>query len=294
MRGGECDERKPDGTLRVIALGDSWTFGVGVEAEETWPSQLEKALAAKGRTVEVLNTGVSGYETYHEALRYRREFRAFEHDVVVVGYYPVNDVHDKRRKYRKIKLLHDLHPWLYEAYIWPERNLYLKAFLDELKRKRKGARRSAHYAEAARGEAPPDSPEGWGFAPGDEDWTAYYTDAFSGWRSAKDSMASIAETARMSGAKACLVLFPDIQDLARYEGYCHPKVAPLIERAATEAGLEFIDVRGEFSPFVGRETEVVLAHAAGGTHPNAFGYSLIGKAVARELEARGVVPQAAR
>jgi lysophospholipase L1-like esterase len=75
VRTGAAGFRTPDfsrepepGRVRVLALGDSSTFGWGVEAEETWPGRLPGALArATGQpaeSFEVLNLGVPGYSTY--------------------------------------------------------------------------------------------------------------------------------------------------------------------------------------------------------------------------------------
>lgn len=46
--------------LRLMVLGDSLTAGFGLPAEQSFPSQLEAALRAKGHAVTVLNGGVSG------------------------------------------------------------------------------------------------------------------------------------------------------------------------------------------------------------------------------------------
>jgi lysophospholipase L1-like esterase len=51
-----------------------------------------------------------------------------------------------------------------------------------------------------------------------------------------------------------------------------------------------IDLLPDFAPWQGREGEIALKGRAGSTHPNARGYALIGRAVARELEARGLLP----
>lgn len=47
-------------TLKIVALGDSLTAGYGLLAQESFPAQLERALKAKGHTVEIENAGVSG------------------------------------------------------------------------------------------------------------------------------------------------------------------------------------------------------------------------------------------
>ncbi|WP_300154721.1 arylesterase [Solidesulfovibrio sp.] len=48
---------------RIAALGDSLTAGYGLPADEAFPAQLEKALAARGRQATIVNFGVSGDTT---------------------------------------------------------------------------------------------------------------------------------------------------------------------------------------------------------------------------------------
>ena len=49
-----------DGPLRILVLGDSLTAGWGLPAEAAFPAQLQRALAAQGRAVTVLDGGMSG------------------------------------------------------------------------------------------------------------------------------------------------------------------------------------------------------------------------------------------
>jgi lysophospholipase L1-like esterase len=49
--------------LRILALGDSCTFGLGVDDDETWPSQLQRLLAA-AESARVVNAGVPGYTAF--------------------------------------------------------------------------------------------------------------------------------------------------------------------------------------------------------------------------------------
>ena len=49
--------------LRLMAFGDSLTHGYGLAAGDTFPEQLQAALEAEGRPVEVLNAGNSGDTT---------------------------------------------------------------------------------------------------------------------------------------------------------------------------------------------------------------------------------------
>jgi lysophospholipase L1-like esterase len=59
MRRTEPFPAKQPGRLRIVALGDSLTYGAGVPASWTWPSLLERWLS-EDASVEVLNLGVSG------------------------------------------------------------------------------------------------------------------------------------------------------------------------------------------------------------------------------------------
>jgi hypothetical protein len=58
---GTFPEKRP-GVFRIVALGDSLTYGYGVAAEETYPAVLERELQSHFR-VEVLNLGVSGAQS---------------------------------------------------------------------------------------------------------------------------------------------------------------------------------------------------------------------------------------
>ncbi len=49
--------------MRILALGDSLTAGFGLPHGQSFTEQLEKALAADGLDVEIINAGVSGDTT---------------------------------------------------------------------------------------------------------------------------------------------------------------------------------------------------------------------------------------
>jgi acyl-CoA thioesterase-1 len=49
-----------DRPVKIVALGDSLSAGFGVAADEAFPAKLERALRAKGHSVEMINAGVSG------------------------------------------------------------------------------------------------------------------------------------------------------------------------------------------------------------------------------------------
>lgn len=78
------------GGMRVLAVGDSCTFGKGVEEGDTWPRQLEALLRRstdprRARAV-VDNAGVNGYSGRQYAEATRRALLDGRYDLVVVGW----------------------------------------------------------------------------------------------------------------------------------------------------------------------------------------------------------------
>src|SRR5204863_5478399 len=54
-------ERPPEpGEVRILCVGDSHTYGVGVEPDESYPAQLEQVLQARGVPARVVNGGAPG------------------------------------------------------------------------------------------------------------------------------------------------------------------------------------------------------------------------------------------
>lgn len=76
----EVSEAHGGGT-RVAVLGDSLVWSEFLPAHDAIPQRLDEAL---GEGWEVLNFGVSGYDTTQEAAWYERHIRRFGADVVVV------------------------------------------------------------------------------------------------------------------------------------------------------------------------------------------------------------------
>ncbi len=60
---------RPPGTLRIVCLGGSNTYGAAVSNHETWPTQLQQVLRERvDRPVEVWNCGVAGYMNRQKVL----------------------------------------------------------------------------------------------------------------------------------------------------------------------------------------------------------------------------------
>lgn len=97
----EISIEKPSQTQRILAVGDSLTFGPYVNNYQTYPDQLENYLKQKNYQVEVLNAGFSGY-TLEDELGYLKEKGlALKPDIIILGIY-TNDVADYSDQERKI------------------------------------------------------------------------------------------------------------------------------------------------------------------------------------------------
>jgi len=68
---------------RVVAIGDSFTFGQCVDDDETFPHAIEESLA----NTEALNLGVVGYGQGQALLRLRRDGIPYRPDAVVFGFH---------------------------------------------------------------------------------------------------------------------------------------------------------------------------------------------------------------
>ena len=91
FRDAEYTLTKPAGVSRIVALGDSVTFGTGLGVDETWSSYLRLHVGKRAPGTEVLNMGVGGYDTAQEVRFLERTGLAYDPDYVILGYC-INDL----------------------------------------------------------------------------------------------------------------------------------------------------------------------------------------------------------
>ncbi len=90
-RGIELPATQPAHERRIVAIGDSFTFGEGVRDEEAWIPVMERELAAAlarrapDATVRALNFGVMGYGLDQQVLRLEQRGLQHEPDLVLLG-----------------------------------------------------------------------------------------------------------------------------------------------------------------------------------------------------------------
>ncbi len=87
MRDRERSYAKDADTYRIAMLGDSFTFGWGVEQDESFAAVLEQNLnrISRGKPkFEVLNFGVPGYSTFQEVAQFAETGASFDPDAIIV------------------------------------------------------------------------------------------------------------------------------------------------------------------------------------------------------------------
>ncbi len=85
LRDREINVEKGD-KYRILAFGDSWTYGWGVNIENSWPKKLEQYLLANGfENIEVINVGQGGIYTSIYKKHMEKAVPLLRPDLVLVG-----------------------------------------------------------------------------------------------------------------------------------------------------------------------------------------------------------------
>ena len=75
----------PTDRYRIVVVGDSFTYGWGVNIEDTWVKRLEAELRAKGYDVELVNAGRSGEGSASYVDMVARLLPVLQPDLVLLG-----------------------------------------------------------------------------------------------------------------------------------------------------------------------------------------------------------------
>lgn len=91
---------KQEGKIHILGLGDSFTFGTGVNLQDTYLKQLEKLIDSKNNLkCGVINAGVPGYGTRQELELYKKIFPIYKPNIVLIGFTVYNDPYDNVHDY---------------------------------------------------------------------------------------------------------------------------------------------------------------------------------------------------
>ena len=88
--------KKPEDTIRIGVFGDSYVDAVQIERDDRFTDRLQRQLNSppmvRGKRVEVLNFGVSGYGTAQEFQTWKHEGQKYSLDLAVLAFLSGNDV----------------------------------------------------------------------------------------------------------------------------------------------------------------------------------------------------------
>ena len=115
---------KAPGEFRIIVIGDSITFGPGLEYDQLYTSRLAAALRRSRPEVRVINLSVEGYNIIQYEAVLEEVGLGLQPDMVLVGMFPVNDFelgdyqnHRRLATGERVELPWYLSLYVYRAYL---------------------------------------------------------------------------------------------------------------------------------------------------------------------------------
>jgi lysophospholipase L1-like esterase len=124
FRDTEHSVPKNASVFRIMVIGDSFTFGQGVNLEDTYSKYLERLINNKGMTSEVINCGVIGYGMWQYLEVLRRKVIPYKPDLVILGIF-IDDITTSFSPYRNLENWPGTNPFAKDAsdlmnrsYLW--------------------------------------------------------------------------------------------------------------------------------------------------------------------------------
>jgi lysophospholipase L1-like esterase len=269
-RGGEFQPTFAPEELRILAVGDSCTFGKGVLEEHCWPRQLERLLQERHpeRRVMVANLGVNGYSTLHYQRIIEKALDTKPH-IVVLGY-NVNDFPNITAQVDKViyhnqRNLRARIPWQWRDTL-SRTALYrfMRAAFYELKETRDLERMERISDQATEG----------------------FGQQSERWRSEVKLLRALEERVRGAGAEMAIFLFP-FENMVYLDEFSQAPVES-VRGLCAEIEVPFIDVVAEFRARARQQSPPRELFLLGDRyHPNPEGYGLVARAVTSAIEAQG-------
>jgi hypothetical protein len=254
---------KPAGVRRLLCLGDSFTWGVGVLFDDAWPQRVERTLSrTRGERWEAVNLAEPGMNAVEEASRLESEGFAYDPDLVVVGYV-LNDSEDENAAEARRAA-----DWAEERKRTPGR---FEALLERSALVRLVRTRISATIENRRRIT---------------DYRSMYEDGYKGWSEARGALSQMGGMCRAHGVPLLVVIFPLFANPldARYPfTEIHAKVAA----ASEQAGARVLDLLPRYR---GLDWRLLVVDGAADEHPNELAQRIAAQAIVRVVDE--LVPRA--
>lgn len=92
LNGISYNVEKTEGVKRVFFIGDSGTYGIGVDREFTFYSRVKEQFGGSG--VEFINVGIPAFGPIQSFNQLKRSLMVMKPDSVVYGFFMANDIQD--------------------------------------------------------------------------------------------------------------------------------------------------------------------------------------------------------
>ena len=269
LRDVEHTKEKPKGTVRILGLGDSFTYGFGVAYEDTYLCLLEKKLNDSPlltQQVEIIKAGIPGSFPQTQRIFLEHYGKDYDPDLIIVGFLP-NDVVNTNAgiNYFKVTKEGDLivfnTNWFYRAL----RFLYFKSHLWRI------IFRATYWQLSAK------------FFDHWED--VYKKDGFheKNWKKIENEYTKILTIARNTGARLVIVHIPESILPSKDSHRTYP--AERLSEWCKENDATFIDTL----PFFIREGDFKKLFFNDG-HCNENGHKIIAQAIYSQLLSSKLIP----
>ena len=248
FRGAETTLEKPDSTVRIVVIGDSFTFGSGVRNEHTFPSAMQAYFSGNGmgQGVEVLNLGAGRYNTVNEASLLFHKGIKFDPDIVIICFF-LNDTNaGGTAKAFSAWVPEDQLP------LWRRYSRLADVMATRFERHRASEALVENYIDSFREDAP-------------------------GWVQSKKALASARKLSEEQEFKLVLAIYPVLWSLTG--DYPFAGIHETISGYTAGLGIPVLDLQPLFNGYDGPE---LWAHP-NNQHPNPEAHRIVGNALSEYL-----------
>lgn len=269
IRDRDYSRKKPNGVFRIAAVGDSCTFGLGLELENTWPKQLERELQRTNPHAEVINFGVMGYNTPQEAERIQDKVLGYAPDLIIIGY-SLNDIGVLSRQRTILSSYKGYNSFLTTGSGFMDKLLpHFKTYLlikNRLFLKKTNADTRPQYSK-----------DGLKFLKkGYNQYFFYAYQEAENWHILNAAFAKI----RTLTQPQIPVLFVIHTELTEMDHYLFTEIHEIVKKLCLDYGFLVFDPLAEMLSYKARDLRI----SAGNVHPNALGNKIFAQAIARYLQ----------
>lgn len=258
----EREKVKPAGVRRLVCLGDSFTWGVGVLFDDAWPQRVERTLSrARGERWEAVNLAEPGMNAVQQVSRLESEGFSYGPDAVALAWV-MNDSEDEdAAEARRAR------DWAEEEHQEPgpldrfaKHSALIRLVVTRLHATVENRRRITGYR-------------------------SMYADGYGGWIQARRALSTMGGQCRAHGVPFVVVIFPLFANPLD-AGYPFAELHAKVAQAAEEAGAKVVDLLPHYRKV---DWRLLVVNGAADEHPNEIAHRIAAQAISRAMDE--VVPR---